>query len=196
MRNLIIGLVVIGVALAAFLYLRPTQEVSSDKTYRSETYGISFTYPAKYFVQEMSTTGERIQATIVLMEDTPENRGLAAGNLSDGRGGPPTITIGIYQNNLDKYTAESFIRGTNFSNFKLSDGILTPYAVGGLSGFAYHASGLYENENVAVAQPEFVYIGASWRRCSSAALSTRPPLQTTRHPDPSTISLCHLPSRR
>ncbi|MDZ4226851.1 MAG: hypothetical protein U1D26_00035, partial [Patescibacteria group bacterium] len=71
---------------------------------------------------------------------------------------PPTITITIFQNNLDNYTTRGFVEGTNFSNFKLSDGNTTELSVGGEAGLKYSATGLYENDNVVVALPSYVYM--------------------------------------
>ena len=155
--KIIIILGIVAALLAAF-YLVPLSTEKGPRTYASETYGISFSYSAKYLVVETDpVSGERIQHFIMLIEDTPENRALLAGE-APGREGPPVITIGIYQNNLDNYTAESFIKDTSFSNFKLSDGTQTPQTVGGLEGLAYHATGLYENDNIVVARPDLVYM--------------------------------------
>jgi hypothetical protein len=129
--------------------------------YVSEKFGISFSVPKGYFIAHEITeegSGERERYTIVLMEDTKENRGLVTGSSTPERDGPPTITVGIFQNNLDNYTARSFIDGTSFSNFKLSDGVISETTLEGESALSYHASGLYENENIVVAHQDFVYM--------------------------------------
>jgi len=93
----------------------------------------------------------------VLAEDTPAIRELFS-NPNSATEGPPTITITIFQNNLDRYTLQSFVEGTNFSNFKLSDGNKTEVTVGGETAWRYRATGLYENENVVVVRPDYVYM--------------------------------------
>lgn len=171
---LAVALVIIGVVL----YLEPQKE--SLKVYTSETYDISFSYPAHYFIYEPTIEGaERIQHALVLMEDTPENRALVAGE-SPGREGPTAITVSIYQNNLDNYTTEGFIRDTNFSNFKLSDGILASTTVGGESALRYRSTGLYENESVVVARPAWVYMfTASFNAPTDSTLTDFDPLLKT-----------------
>lgn len=151
----IIGLVVfVG---GAFLYLYPVKE-QRDTLYTSSRYGISFQYPQNYFVAlEQTLDGEREQHAVVLAEDTTTIRELFS-NPQSATEGSPTITVTIFQNNLDNYTLQSFVEGTNFSNFKLSDGNKTEVTVGGKSAWRYHATGLYENENVVIVQPDYVYM--------------------------------------
>ena len=144
--------------VVALLYVLPLWRDVEPKTYQSEVFGLSFSYPTNYFVVETDTSsGERIQHLITLIEDTTENRALMGGE-APGREGPPSITIGIYQNDLDIYTTERFIHDTSYSNFKLSDGVLTPTEIGGEVALAYHATGLYENDNVVGARPGYVYM--------------------------------------
>lgn len=132
-------------------------EVLTD-SFRSDAFGISFDYPKNYFVAlERSFDGEREQHAIVLAGDTPANRELFS-NPKTATDGPPTITLSIFQNNLDYYTLQSFVEGTNFSNFKLSDGRKTEILIGGEKAWRYRATGLYENDNVVVVRPEYVYM--------------------------------------
>jgi hypothetical protein len=133
-------------------------ELAPMNKYSSEKFGISFKYPKNYFLTEIDeSSGQRRQYAIVIMEDTPFNRSLVAGEIPD-TDGPPTITISLFQNNLDNYTAQSFVEGTSFSNFKLSDGDLKEIKLGGESALRYRATGLWENENVVVALPDYVYM--------------------------------------
>lgn len=157
MRNIAIAFVLL-VALAGLGYFLPAMQTTSPRTYGSETYGISFSYPAKYLVTEFEEgTGERGRHTLVLIEDTEENRAILAGE-RPGTEGPPTIVVGIFQNDLDGYTAESFVKNTSFSNFKLSDGALEEATVGGEGALRYDATGLYENKNAVVARTKYVYM--------------------------------------
>lgn len=150
--------VAIIVIVGAVLFLLPSEVQKWPNSYKSEELGLQFSYPEKYFIAyESSATGERSQHAIVLAEDTPENRALFS-DPNSATEGPPTITITLFQNNLDNYTTRGFVEGTNFSNFKLSDGNTTEVIVGEETGLRYRATGLYENENVVVARPAYVYM--------------------------------------
>lgn len=162
-RNILIFIVFVVMIVFAWMFLfedkasAPTKE----RQYVSGKFGISFSVPDGYFIAHEITeegSGERERYTIVLMEDTKENRDLVSGVSTPERDGPPTITIGIFQNNLDNYTARSFIEGTSFSNFKLSDGVISETTIAGESALSYHASGLYENKIIVIARQNFVYM--------------------------------------
>jgi len=145
---------------------------TAGEPYVSEALGLSFTVPTGYFVYEVGNeSGERSQYAIVLLEDTAENRSLVAGELP-GREAPPTITINILQNNLDEYSTEGFVKDTNFSNFKLSNGETTEVLVGGERALAYDATGLYENKNVVIARPAFVYMFTAFYSSPSDSILT------------------------
>ena len=165
-----IGFLVLLAFAVGLLYFVPVGKVSESKLYTSDVYGVSFSYPAKYFVIEADAVdGERAQYSIVLMEDTPENRALISDPQSATEG-PPTITIMLFQNNLDNYTTKRFIQDTNFSNFKLSDGVLATTTVDGEEGMRYSATGLYENTNVVIARPDLVYMFTAFYNAPNDAI--------------------------
>ena len=126
--------------------------------YNSSKFGFRFSYPKKYFLEERELgDGHRYHYNITLTEDTEENRLVREGK-SPGREGPVAITIDLYQNNLDNYTADGWIKGTNNSNYKLSpDGTLDEVTVSGILGLRYRWSGLYEADNIVIARPDNVY---------------------------------------
>ena len=160
MKKLILVLLVVIIALigVAVFFFRPVEVQKESKTYKSDEYGIQFSYPEKYFIaREITNSGERTQHAIVLAEDTSENRTLFS-DPNSATEGPPTITIALFQNNLDNYTVGNFVENTNFSNFKLSDGNTAEVIIGGESGLRYRATGLYENENAVIARPKYVYM--------------------------------------
>lgn len=151
-------IIAIGIIIVTAVGFFAWQVINIEPQYKSVNLGISFRYSGNYLVREETLgTGERNRYAIVLIEDTPGNRDILEGKIKDTEG-PPTITVSIFQNNLDDYTAESFVKGTSFSNFKLSDGKLAETAVAGEPALRYRATGLYENENVVVARPDFVYM--------------------------------------
>lgn len=126
--------------------------------YSSEDLNLSFEYPEGYFVEEIDrSAGERKQHAIVIFEDNQFNRDLVAGKIT-GTDAPPTITISLFQNDLDNYTARNFIEETNFSNFKLSDGTLTETKIAGEPALRYWADGLWQNYNTVVARSDYVYM--------------------------------------
>lgn len=159
MKNPLILILIALVLVSGIVFLlRPSDVPKESNLYMSEASGIEFSYPARYFIaHESSVTGERNQRAIVLAEDTAENRSLFS-DPNSATEGPPTITIMLFQNNLDNYSAQSFVESNSFSNFKLSDGKTTDIIVGGGTGLRYDATGLYENKNVVVARPDYVYM--------------------------------------
>jgi len=148
-----------GLYFSPILNQAPSEEPgSTSKTYSSEKLGITFNYSSRYFLKEHDeSSGLRNRYALVLAEDTEENRRVFSGQ-EPGRDGPPTITISVFQNNLDHYTTERWVTGTNDSNFKLATGATSTITVGGEPGLAYTATGLYENKNVVVTRPNFVYM--------------------------------------
>lgn len=134
--------------IVSFDIVTDEHENVSFREYSSTTLGLAFKYPSHYFLEEKNTgTPQRGRTTIILTEDTEENRLVREGK-SPGREGPVAITIDIHQNNLDNLSAEAWIRGSNDSNFKLSNGLLTSVMLGGYPAIQYVWSGLYEADNV------------------------------------------------
>ncbi len=137
----------------------PNPQTSTDKTYSSVKYGIEFTYPANYYLEEKELgNAERTHAAIILTEDTEENRAVREGR-SPGREGPTAITVEIFQN-LEENSIDKWIRGMNNSNFKLSpDGKLTSTTIGtNIQGLTYRWSGLYEGQSVGILHKDNVIL--------------------------------------
>lgn len=155
MKNgIVIGLVVVVLAVVGvYIAINPNMAdrvsenpVEERVSYTSSDYGLTFLYPKSYFIVERDLgNGERYHHQIALYKDTQENRDVIAGK-SPGREGPVSITFDIYQNNLDNLTPEVWVKNTSSSNFKLSDGVLTPATVSGTEALSYRYSGLYEND--------------------------------------------------
>jgi hypothetical protein len=80
------------------------------KTYVSDTLGIKFDYPQNYILDERNTgSGARGRYTISLFEDTPGNRALLNGDVQGE--GPTSISVDIFQNDLDKENAYKWVTG-------------------------------------------------------------------------------------
>ena len=116
-------------------------------SYSSEQYGITFTYPDTYALQERELgNGERWHHAIVLVDKA------WLANIPEGGEGPPALSVDIYQNDLDQLPIENWIRDTNASNFKLSiDGRLAEVQVAGSRALYYRWDGLYRGESYALA---------------------------------------------
>ncbi len=160
LRYGIIIVVFLCVLIAGGLFLRArystpqdrVQDPSEFQQYSNATYGLSFLYPDRYVFSEMDIPGgamrEHHVITLMRKEDLPLP--------TDGEG-PPTITINIYQNNLDNQTTEGWIRNTNESNFKLSEGKFSSTTISTLDALSYRWSGLYEGTTIVHAQSNWVY---------------------------------------
>lgn len=158
-KYVVIVAILFALALGGFFLMQqeaaPTtdgQNPAGDQHYSNAAYGLSFSYPSGYVLSEMDApgSGERAHHVITLIrrEDVPLP--------VDGEG-PPAITIDIFQNDLDGASAETWIRNTSASNFKLGDGNLASTSVGGLLALSYRWSGLYEGTTIVVAQEKWVY---------------------------------------
>ncbi len=126
---------------------------SSSQTYSSDVYGISFTYPKNYVLNEIEAPGSGMRKhhiiNLMRSEDLPA---------PVGGEGPQSITVEIYQNNLDNQTTENWIRNTSESNFKLSDGNLASTTLSNFPALSYRWSGLYEGTTIVTALPSWVYV--------------------------------------
>jgi hypothetical protein len=135
------------VVLTALFYAYATYpwwpEAPVVPVYTSSKYGVTFSYPDTYALQERELgNAERWHHSIVLI-----NKEWLA-KMPDGGEGPPAIGVDIYQNNLDKLSLEEWVRGTSLSNFKLStDGKLSLASVAGAKAFYYQWDGLYRGES-------------------------------------------------
>jgi hypothetical protein len=160
---LLAALIVIGAFYLAGKTKEPARvpavkEIPSVKEYSSDQFKISFKYPAYYFLEEEDVdVSHRLHHRITLTEDTQENKAIREGSLVGGEG-PISITIDIYQNNLDKQSAEYFIKNTSESNYKLGNGDLASTTKGTLFGIEYAWSGLYEGKSMVVSKNSFIYM--------------------------------------
>jgi hypothetical protein len=157
-RNVIITIIFLAVLSGTFLFFQDKKntirkdENSAFQKYSNSEYGLSFTYPSNYLLEESDSLGSGMRKhhiiNLINKKDLPA---------PEGGEGAPSIIIGIYQNNLDKQTTEQWIRNSSDSNFKLGEGRLSTTTISGLPALSYRWSGLYEGTTIAVAEPNWVY---------------------------------------
>ncbi len=162
---LVAGVLIIG---SFFLNQTPSeqpvpqngQQESTAISYNSSELGISFEYPENYMLQTHEQGTAERDWTVLTLIDSEILRSAIENGASEG---PPAIAIQVF-NNPEGYTAEEWIKGMSYSNFKLSsDEVLTPVTVGGEAGLAYRHSGLFENNAAVVVRGEKVYMfSVSW----------------------------------
>jgi len=124
-------------------------------TYES-TYGnLQFQYPSGYFIKESDQrTSDQPQYTIVLFEDTQENRDLVEGRNTTPREGPPTITVDIYANSQNLTPSQWIKKSTYWDRIeKDSDTLLS-----GTHAEIYNFDGLYAGKLTIAAKDDFMYI--------------------------------------
>lgn len=162
MRKLLILIAVLVVVGGVFFFSKdlpapaPVDNETSTTQYKNEQYGLSFEYPNTYVLQEKEVgNGERAHYSIVLLD----KEWLA--NIPEGGEGPPAISIDIFQNNIEQMKVEDWIRGTNFSNFKLSpDEKLSTTTVAGAEAHTYRWDGLYQAESYVLSHKDNIVMFA------------------------------------
>lgn len=155
-RNTIalLGTLLLLGAGAALVYAFTSQK-SDDKplqaAYASEAYGIGFSYPASYLIDEQEvddSVGGHYR--IALYEDTEYARSVLSGTAPAGEA-PPAITVAIYEN-PQGMTPEDWARSSQESNFQLSPtGTLGQTTVADQAAVTYEYDGLYRGESTVFA---------------------------------------------
>jgi predicted Zn-dependent protease len=150
-------LVVIG---AAFFVLQrhgvQSRGAASERTFKSQEIGLSFTYPKMYNLIERHDTykGEPVR-TLTLID--------ASTTVPDMSEGPTAISV--IEVPVEAGTdLEAWVRSASISNFQLSaDKVFTQTMVAGEPALAYRHSGLYEFDATAVKHGNKIFIfSASW----------------------------------
>ncbi|MCI0679751.1 hypothetical protein L0Y41_00220 [bacterium] len=130
-------------------------ETQSWKVYHSDRLGFSFRYPDSYYLLERELgDGHRGRLSLVLTEDTEENRAVREGK-SPGREGPVAISFDVYQS-PDEPTISAWVTGNALSNFQLSRGKYEEVAVAGKPALYYSWSGLYEADNYVLMHQDYL----------------------------------------
>lgn len=151
-------IVVLCLALIWFAFSRretvpaPVQNTDNLSQYSSDAYGISFSYPSNYVLEEKDVAPENSQKyhQIILIDkkDLPPP--------VNGEG-PTAITMDLYENDINKYTAEDWARNSKQSNLKLGEGIIAHTTISELPAISFRWSGLYEGTTIVLSKPNLVY---------------------------------------
>lgn len=134
------ALLLIGAYLLYGGYSGEKDSTESLLNYSNASYGISFSYPDAYVLEErqvISDDGKRRHYAIVLVRSAD----LPAPERGEG---PPTITIQVFPDALENVSLEKWLIQTNDSNFNLSDGTYISTTLSDTPALRYHWSGLYE----------------------------------------------------
>lgn len=125
----------------------PVTEGRGEQTYTNETYGISFTYPGTYVLEERDVgNSERWHHVITLMDRE------AAANIPQNGEGPTAITIDFIQNDINTLSIGDWVANDSRSNFKLSpDGELIHTTIAGKEALTYTWDGLYRGQSIVFA---------------------------------------------
>ena len=169
MKNIIIAIVILVALGGAYWYVNQSPEMPSETlAYANSAYGISFSYPDTYVLEEREVgNGERYHYAITLMDK------VAAANIPQNGEGPPAINVDIFQNNLDDLTAAEWVENDSRSNFKLSpDGTLAPVIVADAEGLLYAWYGLYRGNSIVFAHGDnIIMLSVSYLTPDDAILS-------------------------
>lgn len=166
-------------AIAAAVYVNlPSNEAiplteepeAEHRSYASPEHGLSFNYSSSYFLKERrDEPGSRPELSLVMVEDTPENRKLLEGSAGIPREGPTSVTIEAYPN-PDRLPAEDWVRGSTNWSVRTSDA--APFGKGSVTGVSYSWSGLYEGKSYIVTEGPRAYVfSVSWTTPEDAILA-------------------------
>lgn len=130
------------------------------KSFASDQYGISFTYPGNYFAFDGTSIGSDRTALygIALLPDSPEFRRAITGDHNEP-GMIPRISIVIYKQNGSSASLEEIARKwiTNANGEQAPIPSFNTITVGGLPALRYtDASGLYARDTVLVRNGDWV----------------------------------------
>jgi hypothetical protein len=182
-KNLLIGigvLAIIGLIAAYFLKApQPAlpeefpgigQQEAQMQSYESPTYGLSFAYPLGYYLKEREAPEERPQLSLVMVEDTQENRDVIEGRATEAREEPTAITVDVYPN-PDRLPAEDWVRAD--TNWTVRTSEAAPIGRGSVTGVTYSWSGLYEGKSVVISEGMRTYVfSVTWLTPEDAILAS------------------------
>ena len=168
-KNLLI-LVVVGILILGAVYvlgdksaypnpLTNTPEINGEptiQTYSSPEYKIAFDFSTKYLLLERdSGTPEIPIKSILIIEDTKQNRDIAEGKLGETGEGPTSITVDIFTNTKDS-SVEDWVKEN--TGWMTGGNAKNPIDIDGKSGLVYHWDGLYAGKSAVVVSGNNIYV--------------------------------------
>lgn len=138
------GAVLVALIAGAFFYLNAVPSVP----YANAEFGISFSYPESYRLDERDTGGRHV-ITLV------DKEFLAASTTASE--GPTSITVEIFPN-TNELSPSEWVKATPASNFALSSGTLASSMQSGTEAVAYLWDGLYRGESYVFSQNGNIYM--------------------------------------
>jgi len=132
------------------------KETIQQLTYTLPEYGISFSYPGKYFIaNEKSTETEEMIYRITLLQKNPNQYDTLSETKLDEE--QNIIHITIFDNLTKNDTANTFFeKYYTSSNLSLKEKV--DISIAGKEGIQYNTEGDYKSKNILIAQPEFIYL--------------------------------------
>lgn len=130
----------------------PAQNTDGLLLYSSDIYGISFSYPSNYVLGEQDIATSDLQKyheiSLIDKNDLP---------VPINGEGPPAITIDLYKNDINEYTAEGWANNSKQSNLKLGEGRIATTSISGFPAISFRWSGLYEGTTIVLSKTSFIY---------------------------------------
>lgn len=150
-KNKIFSIILLLAVLSGLIYFSRSQIINENpyvgKNFVSYAYGLSFSYPKDYFLEEKETgTPQRSRHSIVITKDTKENQLIREG-VSGNKEGSTAITIDIYKNH-EGQSAETWVKGNSNSNYKLGDNEMQTITVSNIDAISYRWNGLYNGNSI------------------------------------------------
>ncbi len=126
-------------------------------TYKNDEFGVALAYRLAPNGYVAVTPIQLSEGKLLAVSFFKENEYLELLESALAREAPPAITLEIFSADRTQ-TVEDWIKKNKLSNFNLSDSKLTATVVGGVGGFSYNWSGLYQGRSLALSRGEKIYV--------------------------------------
>lgn len=157
----IAALIAVGFGAALLLGVwkgspQPEATSSNATSYENAVFGLAYTFPSKYKLDERIDGYQGLDVLVLTMVD-------ASTTVPDMSEGPTAMSV-IVVPNASSTPLDEWVKNNTISNFYLAqDRALLPLTFKGSPAVIYQYSGLYENEAMAVSHGGKVYIfSVSW----------------------------------
>jgi hypothetical protein len=128
------------------------------QSFRSETYGISFEYPAGYRLDEREGAEDGGPVYVVTLLSEEAVRSMSSRSGEPAGEGPTVITFEVFSYGSTDRSLATWLAENPRSNLALGSGSTTDVIFGGNLGVRYEWDGLYRGESVAFIHGHWVAI--------------------------------------